>query len=133
MDANELRVVTVCECRKQCSIDWNDDDQELETMALAAEDAVINGTRRTYDELCVRGYQDKTGDTTITDADDLPDGNWFPPMLKRAILLLVATMYRHREPDAPVAVNMVPFSYHFLVKPYRKLVDDEESDEESDE
>lgn len=132
MQADELRVVTVEECKKQVSVDWDDDDEELLVMALAAEEAVIDETRRTYEELCVRGYQDKTGDTSVTEYEDLPEGKgeWFPARLKRAILLLVGAQYRHREPDAQVSVNLVPFNYHFLTKPYRKLVDEDESEEE---
>lgn len=122
MEANELRVLTVAEVKLQLSMDWDDENDLLTQLALSAEDAVIDETRRSYDELCLRGYADKTGDTSVVDVDSLPAGDWFPSRLRQAMLLVVENLYRNRGMTTAAAVNNIGWTYNWLVKPYRKLV-----------
>lgn len=121
MEANELRVLTLEQIRHQCAVDWDDDDEQLTACGIAAEDAVIDETRRTLDELIVRGYNERTGER-VEDVADVPGGvAWFPHRLKSAMLMLTAELFKNREISSEKAQNRVK-TYDILTKPYRRLV-----------
>lgn len=113
----ELRVVTLEELKAQMRVDFEDEDDIIALYGSAAEDAVIEGTRRTLEELKRMGYAEKN--------DGSRDGELFPDRLKLAILILAAHNYRNREPVASVAQNPVPYSLEVYCKPYRKLTERE--------
>lgn len=119
---NELRVLTLEEIHQQLSVDYDDDDATLLLMGTAAEDAVIDETRRTLEELTRRGYYERTG-IEVESAEEVPGGAtaYFPRRLKQAMLLLVADLYKNRELTTEKALNRVK-TYDILTKPYRRLV-----------
>lgn len=119
----ELKVVTLNELKQQMRIDFEDEDDIVVLYGIAAEDAIIQGTRRTLDELNAIGYEEQEG--RLTDSVDVPGKQYFPVRLKLAILILAAHNYRNREPVASVAQNAVPFSIDIYTKPYRKLTERE--------
>lgn len=114
-----LRVVTIEEIKAQAREDFDGEEDLLKLYGLAAEDVIIKGTYRSLDELKRIGYEEATG-IVLTD-EQLPEGDWFPPGLKLAILMLAAQSYRVREPVANVSQNPVPYAFDIYVKPYRKL------------
>lgn len=116
----ELKVVTLEELKLQMREDFSDEDELINLYGCAAEDAVIEGTRRSLEELKRLGYAESTGNYIGLD-EELPEGEWFPSRLKLAVLMLAAHSYRNREPVASVAQNAVPYTIDFMVKPYRKL------------
>lgn len=113
----ELRVVTLDELKAQMRVDFEDEDDIITLYGSAAEDAVIEGTRRTLEELKRIGYAEKN--------DGSRDGELFPDRLRLAILILAAHNYRNREPVASVSQNPVPYSLEIYCKPYRKLTERE--------
>lgn len=115
----ELRILTIDELRAQCNVDFTDDDNMLTMCGIAAEDAVFDSTRRTIDELTVRGYRERTG-IDVDSVDDVPPGDWFPPRLKSAMLMMAAEMYKNREQTTVQAVNRLG-TFDVLIKPYRRL------------
>nr|DAM83359.1 MAG TPA: Head Tail Connector Protein [Caudoviricetes sp.] len=101
--SEKLRIVSIEELKLQMRVDFADEDQSILLYGCAAEDTVIDMTRRTLDELIEW------------------DGRGFPSPLKVAILMLASHFYRNREPVSSIAQNMVPLSVAILVKPYVKL------------
>ena len=97
-----LQVVTMAELKQQMRVDFEDEDTVIGLYGKAAEDSIINMTRRSLEELIAV-------DGTV------------PARLKLAILILAAHFYRNREPVAGVAQNPVPYSIAVLVKPFVKL------------
>lgn len=120
----ELKIVTMDELKAQLRVDFEDEDEIISLYGAAAEDYVINETRRTIAELNLVGYIEKFGESAIEDVD--PDAisldkQYFPKRLKLAMLMLAAHLYRNREPVAAVNQNTVPYTLEALVKPYRRL------------
>ena len=114
-----LRVVTLEELKAQMREDFDGEDALITLYGEAAEDAVIGSTRRDIEELRRIGYEEKNEE--LSDAEELPEGNWFPSRLKVAILMLAAHAYRNREPVASIAQNSVPYAFDMYIKPYVKL------------
>ena len=116
----ELKIVTLPELKAQMREDWDGEDDLIKLYGCAAEEAVVNGTRRTLEELKRIGFAESTG-IYIAEDEALPDGDWFPSRLKVAVLMLASHYFRNREPVASAAQNAVPYTIDFLVKPYRRL------------
>lgn len=117
----ELRFLTLAEIKKQVMVDFDDDDEQLTAIGIAAEDAVVDETRRTLEELVVREYNSKNAEP-VESLEEVPEGlAWFPQRLKQAALMLTADLYKNREISTEKAVNRVK-TYDILTKPYRKLV-----------
>lgn len=123
MDANDLLILTIEELRQQAAVDFEDTatDNQLAAAGRAAEQAVILETRRTVEELTVRGYKERTG-ISVERMEDVPDGvAWFPEMLKQAMLLLACELFTRREINSEKALYRVK-TYDIMTKPYRRLV-----------
>lgn len=104
--SRELRVLTMEKMKAQIR-DVQDEELELlQTWGMACESVIIDMTNRTFEELKV--WEDA-------------HGKGFPEALESAMLLLVAHLFRNREPVSSVTQNMVPFTISMLVKPYVKL------------
>lgn len=88
--------------------EFADDDNYLQHLLDAAEESVIMATNRSEAELTKLG---KNGE--------------LPTPIQQAILMLGAHWYNQRESVATVQMHSVPDSLQALIKPYRKLVDDE--------
>ena len=82
--------------------DFSDDEEYLQFLLDTAVDAVIASTHRTLEEL--------------TDEN----GN-FPNRLALASVMTAAHWYNVRENVANSQMHIVPMTYDYLVKPYRKL------------
>jgi len=89
--------------------DFADDDEYLEHLLETAESAVIMATNRTQEELAQMG-----------------NGTDVPAPIKHAIMLLGAHWYNQRESVSSVQMHAVPDSLQALIKPYRKLVCEQE-------
>ena len=87
-------------------VDFNCEDPLLELYGASAEEAVLNVTRRTYDEL-IEEYGE------------------IPAPIYQASLMLVELSYTQRAPVTQANLYTVPYAFDFLVKPYMKLHDDE--------
>lgn len=86
--------------------DFADDDEYLEHLLQTAEEAVVNATNSSVEEL-TQGW--------LTE---------FPTPLKHAVMMLAAHWYNQRESVSGVQMHEVPDSLQSLIKPYRKLVSD---------
>lgn len=117
----ELKVVSLSELKAQMREDWDGEDNLITLYGCAAEDAVIQGTRRTLEELKRIGYAESTG--MLADDDEAVSSEWFPFRLKLAVLMLASHWFRNREPVASVSQNAVPYTIDFFIKPYRKLTE----------
>ena len=116
-----LKIVTLSELKAQMRVEENDEDALITQYGIAAERQVITETRRTYDELLAIGYAEYN-DTEPASNDSI-DAKWFPAMLRVAILMFAAQLYRNREPVASgTIVAAIPYTLEVLVKPYVKLV-----------
>lgn len=104
-----LRVVTLDDLKGQMRIDFEEDDAQILIYGIAAEDAIINMTRRSIDEL----IQENKRRSGIED---------FPKMLYVAILILAAQLYKYREPVSGINQVTVPYTLEFMVKPWIRLV-----------
>lgn len=91
-------------------IDSDIEDTLLVMYAESAEDSVLNDIGRSYEEV-VETY------------------GAMPKPLMHATLLLVDLSYKQRGPIDSYHMSVVPYGYDRLVKPYIKLVTDEEEDE----
>ena len=116
-----LKIVTLSELKAQMRVEEDDEDALITQYGIAAERQVIAETRRTYDELLAMGYAEYN-DTEPASNDSI-DAKWFPAMLRVAILMFAAQLYRNREPVVSgTIVAAIPYTLEVLVKPYVKLV-----------
>lgn len=107
-----MSVVNLETFKKHCRADdYTDDDTLLQSYLDAAEAWVIRSTERTETEL-----------TSLNDGA-------FPKPLAQAIYMLGAHWYNQREAVSGGNMAEVPYSLQALIKPYRKLEDDEEEDD----
>lgn len=79
----------------------------LELYGSAAEDAVLNAIRRSYD-----GVVAKYGEV--------------PAALVLSSLLLVDLSYQHRSPVGQTGMNVVPYGFDLMLKPYIRLSGEED-------
>ena len=114
-----LQIVTLDELKQQMRVEESIEDNIITEYGIAAERQIISETRRSLEELCVRGYIDYHGN----EPDGITPGvAWFPSPLKVAILMFAANLYRNREPVAAgVTVAAIPYTLEVMVKPYVKL------------
>ncbi len=88
--------------------DFAGDDVLLQHYLNAAEAWVVEATNRT--------------------AAELQESGEFKPQIVQAILMLGAHWYNQRESVAGVQMHQVPDALQALIKPFRKLVDDTETE-----
>lgn len=120
----EMKIVTLDELKKQMRVDIEEEDSLITLYGAAAEDYVIESTRRSIPELNLLGYVRKHGGEDLSEPDAVEisrDNSNFPQPLKVAILMYAAHLYRNREPVAGIAQNAVPHTLDALIKPYRRL------------
>ena len=87
---------------EHCRIDFNCEDAELEQMGVAAEQAIIDLTRRTYDNF-------------IDTYGRIPD-----PIFN-ASLLLVQNLYNNRDASTTQQTHATLYGFDFLLKNYMCL------------
>ena len=94
--------VTVDEIKQHLYIDFEADDEMLADLIKASEAIIEKYLNRSYDDVL----------------DD--EGN-LPPPLKQAIKIMVGNMYANRESVSFNAYpSKIPYSYEYLLQPYRK-------------
>ena len=89
---------------------FSEEDEYLEHLLDAAEEAVLQATHRTLEECKAAG------------------GGTFPKTLQHAVLLLAGHWYAQRESVSTVQMHEVPDALQSLLKPWRKLVEEEEDE-----
>lgn len=122
----ETRIVTLDELKSQMRVDIEEEDSLIALYGVAAENYVVESTRRTIPELNLLGYLRVHGGEELSEPDAVgisKDNKNFPQTLKVAILMYAAHLYRNREPVAGIAQNAVPHTLDALIKPYRRLSD----------
>lgn len=91
--------------KQHSRIDIDDEDGLLALYVDAAEEVVLEYTRRSYEELVELG------------------GGSVPQSVVNATLLIANSLYTHRSPAEPGVLSMVPYTADMLLKPWMKLSD----------
>ena len=97
-----LKWLSIDAIHAHCRIDFNCEDAELEQYGMAAEQAILNLTRRTYDNF-------------IDPYGRIPD-----PIFN-ASLLLVQSLYKNRDAEEQRDSKDIAYGFQFLVKNYMAL------------
>lgn len=97
-----LKWLTIEAIHKHCRIDFNCEDEELEQMGIAAEQAILDLTRRTYENF-------------IDTYGRIPD-----PIFN-ATLLLTQSLYKNRDAEEQRDSKEIAFGFSFMVKNYMVL------------
>lgn len=108
-----MKWLTLNIIKQHSRIDYDLEDDVLELYGESAEDTVLAIVRRTYE-----GLVTKYGEV--------------PKALVHASLMLVDLSYQMRSPVNVQSLNLVPYTFEILVKPYMRL-SGEEGDEEENE
>jgi hypothetical protein len=97
-----LKWLSVDAIHQHCRIDFNCEDAELEQMGITSEQAILDLTRRTYENF-------------IDTYGRIPD-----PIFN-ASLLLVQSLYKNRDAEEQRDSKEIAFGFQFLVKNYMCL------------
>ena len=97
-----MRVVLE-DLKKQCNVDFEEDDAQILKYGAAAERWVENRLNRTFDDV-------------------VEERGFFPEDLEMAILMIAAHWYRVREAVSSTAQSRVPFGVESLITPYKKII-----------
>lgn len=93
-------LVALEDLKKQCNVDFEEDDRMLVKYAIAAERFIEHRMYKSFDEF----IDDNGGD--------------LPGDLEMAILMLAAHWYRIREAVSTTSQARVPYGLDALIKPY---------------
>ena len=107
-----LKWLELDDIKAQCRIESDNtlEDRLLMLYGAAAEQAILNACRRTYDEL-IEEY-------------------WAIPYdLYLCGLLLANHLYEHRGPTTTTSISVIPYSLDMYWKPYARLADKKEKEE----
>ena len=97
-----LKWLTIDAIHAHCRIDFNCEDAELEQFGVAAEQAILDLTRRTFDNF-------------IDTYGRIPDP------IYNATLLLVQSLYKNRDAEEQRDSKEIAFGFSFMVKNYMVL------------
>ena len=97
-----LKWLSIDAIHAHCRIDFNCEDAELEQFGMAAEQAMLDFTRRTYENF-------------IDTYGRIPD-----PIIN-ATLLLVQSLYKNRDAEEQRDSKEIAFGFSFMVKNYMVL------------
>ena len=97
-----LKWLTIDAIHAHCRIDFNCEDAELEQFGVAAEQAFLDLTRRTYEN-----FVDTYGR--------------IPDPIFNATLLLVQSLYKNRDAEEQRDSKEIAFGFSFMVKNYMVL------------
>ena len=97
-----LKWLSIDAIHAHCRIDFACEDAELEQMGIAAEQAILDLTRRTFDNF-------------IDTYGRIPDP------IYNATLLLVQSLYKNRDAEDQRDSKEIAFGFSFLVKNYMYL------------
>lgn len=113
-----MRWLQIDYIKQHSRIDYDCEDALLELYGTAAEELVMQIINRDYTNI-VETYG----------TEDQP----VPAALIQASLMLVDASYTQRSPISPTSMYAVPYTFDFLIKPYMRLVKDEDPDPSSSE
>lgn len=105
-----MKWLTLEKIKQQCRIesDFTDEDSILEDYGESAEDTLLNYLNRSYEDvMSVYGR--------------------IPAPLRQASLMLVDVSYQYRSPVSPQNMSLVPYTFDLMVKPYMRLSDKSET------
>lgn len=97
-----LKWLSIDAIHAHCRIDFNCEDAELEQMGITAEQAILDLTRRTYENF-------------IDTYGRIPDP------IYNATLLLVQSLYKNRDAEEQRDSKEIAFGFSFMVKNYMYL------------
>ena len=97
-----LKWLSIDAIHAHCRIDFACEDAELEQMGIAAEHAILDLTRRTFDNF-------------IDTYGRIPDP------IYNATLLLVQSLYKNRDAEEQRDSKEIAFGFSFMVKNYMVL------------
>ena len=97
-----LKWLSIDAIHAHCRIDFTCEDAELEQMGIAAEQAILDLTRRTYENF-------------IDTYGRIPDP------IYNATLLLVQSLYKNRDAEEQRDSKEIAFGFSFMVKNYMVL------------
>lgn len=97
-----LKWLSIDAIHAHCRIDFNCEDAELEQFGMAAEQAILDLTRRTFDNF-------------IDTYGRIPDP------IYNATLLLVQSLYKNRDAEEQRDSKEIAFGFSFMVKNYMVL------------
>lgn len=97
-----MRWLTLDFIKAHSRIDFDCEDELLESYGESAETTVLNIIRRTYEDLL-----DEYGEA--------------PAPIVQASLMLVDHSYQNRSPVSAQSLYAVPYTFDLLVKPYIRL------------
>ena len=97
-----LKWLSIDAIHAHCRIDFACEDAELEQMGIAAEQAILDLTRRTFDNF-------------IDTYGRIPDP------IYNATLLLVQSLYKNRDAEEQRDSKEIAFGFSFMVKNYMVL------------
>ena len=97
-----LKWLSIDAIHAHCRIDFTCEDAELEQMGIAAEQAILDLTRRTFDNF-------------IDTYGRIPDP------IYNATLLLVQSLYKNRDAEEQRDSKEIAFGFCFMVKNYMVL------------
>ena len=97
-----LKWLSIDAIHAHCRIDFNCEDAELEQMGITAEQAILDLTRRTYEN-----FVDTYGR--------------IPDPIFNASLLLVQSLYKNRDAEEQRDSKEIAFGFSFMVKNYMVL------------
>lgn len=92
--------------------DFTAEDDLLEMYGESAEDVLLNCVGRTYEDLMAIYGQ-------------------MPAPLKHASLMLCDVSYQYRSPISINNLSLVPYTFDLLVKPYMRLTDAKNNDDDN--
>ena len=98
----DLKWLSIDAIHAHCRIDFNCEDAELKQMGITAEQAILDLTRRTYEN-----FVDTYGR--------------IPDPIFNASLLLVQSLYNNRDAEEQRDSKEIAFGFSFMVKNYMVL------------
>ena len=110
-----MKWLTVEYIKKHSRIDYDCEDDLLELYGEAAEETVMNITGRDYDDIV---------------ANFGTEGRPIPAAIIQASLILVDTSYMQRTAVSPQQMFAVPYAFDMLIKPYMRLAQKNEPENE---
>ena len=104
-----MAYVSVEEIRKHLNIDFSDDDDYLESLIEVGELSVEAYIGQELDKLLVadKGAAEGSGLMVLN------------PMLRHAVKIMVGNLYGNRESVSYGVPVEVPFTYQYLIKPFK--------------
>ena len=113
-----MKFLTLDYIKQHSRIDFDCEDALLELYGEAAEEAVLDITPRTYEEI-----REKWG------TKEKP----IPAKLIVASLMLVEVSYLYRSPVSQQNMYAVPYAFDMMVKPYIKLTSNDDTTRKEEE